>query len=171
MKNGKLIALSAVSTALGVVFLIIGAYFQTLDLSCLFMASLTVMLPLSKNSVKGAFLTYGATSILAFIFAVNRFHLSLLYLLFFGLHPIINYFHLKYGKKAWFLYLVKGALFLTACYLMVYAFTMFIVTNEIINQILPVFVFVVGTLFFIAYDLVMIRFQNKSSAIIKRLGL
>ena len=171
MKNGKLIAISAISTALGVVFLIIGAYFQTLDLSCLFMASLTVMLPLSKNSVKGAFLTYGATSILAFIFAVNRFHLSLLYLLFFGLHPIINYFHLKYGKKAWFLYLVKGALFLTASYLMVYAFNMFIVTNEIINQILPVFVFVVGTLFFIAYDLIMIRFQNKSSAIIKRLGL
>ena len=171
MKNGKLIALSAISTALGVVFLIIGAYIQTLDLSCLFMASLTVMLPLSKNSVKGAFLTYGATAILAFLFAVSRFHLALLYLLFFGLHPIINHFHLKDIKKHWYLFIVKGALFVGACYLMFFAFSMFIVENEIISSILPWFIAVIATLFYIVYDFIMIRFQKMTGSIVKRLGL
>ena len=52
MKDGKLIALSAVSTALGVVFLVIGAYFQSFDLSALFMSAIAIMLPLSKKSVK-----------------------------------------------------------------------------------------------------------------------
>ncbi len=171
MKNGKIIALSAVSTALGVVFLIVGAYFQTLDLSCLFMASLTVTLPLSKNSVKGAFLTYGATAILAFLFAINRFHLALLYLLFFGLHPIINKFHLENVKKRWYLFIVKGVLFLIASYLMFYAFSMFIVKSEFINDILPYVIFVLGVLFYIVYDFIMIRFQKMSGSIIKRLGL
>lgn len=171
MKNGKLIALSAISTALGVVFLIIGAYFQTLDLSCLFMASLTVMLPLSKNSVKGAFLTYGATAILALLFAINRFHLSLLYLLFFGVHPIINYFHMKGVKKRWYLFIVKGVLFLVACYLMFYAFSMFIVENEFIVSVLPVIIAVLGVLFYIVYDFIMLRFQKMTASIIKRLGL
>ena len=171
MKNGKLIAISAISTALGVVFLIIGAYFQTLDLSCLFMASLLVMLPLSKNSVKGAFLTYGATAILSFIFAINRFHLSLLYLLFFGIHPIINFFHIKAIKKRWYLFIVKGALFLVACYLMFYAFSMFIVENEFVISVLPVVIAVVGVLFYIVYDFIMLRFQKMTASIIKRLGL
>ena len=171
MKNGKLIALSAISTALGVVFLIIGAYIQTLDLSCLFMASLAVMLPLSKNSVKGAFLTYGATAILAFLFAVSRFHLALLYLLFFGLHPIINHFHLKDIKKQWYLFIVKGVLFVGACYLMFFAFSMFIVENEIISSILPWFIAVIATLFYIVYDFIMIRFQKMTGSIVKRLGL
>ena len=171
MKNGKLIALSAISTALGVVFLIIGAYFQTLDLSCLFMASLTVMLPLAKNSVKGAFLSYLATAILGFLFAVNRFYLSLLFFMFFGLHPIINYFQLKLGKKAWYLFIVKGVLFLGACYLMFYAFSMFVIENEIVLNILPVFIGVIGILFYIVYDFIMVTFQKRSSAIIKRLGL
>ena len=171
MKNGKLIAISSISTALGVVFLIIGAYFQTLDLSCLFMASLTVMLPLSKNSVKGAFLTYGATAILAFVFAINRFHLSLLYLLFFGVHPIINHFHMKAIKKRWYLFIVKGVLFLIACYLMFYAFSMFLVENEFIVSVLPVFIAVLGVLFYIVYDFIMLRFQKMTASIIKRLGL
>ncbi len=171
MKNGKLIAVSAISSALGVVFLIIGAYFPTLDLSCLFMASITVMMPLSKNSVKGAFLTYGATAILALLFALSRFYLPLLYLMFFGLHPILNYLQFRGDKNLWFLFLVKGALFLGACYLMVFAFTMFTFENQFIIDILPIIVLILGVLFFIVYDFIMVRFQKMSNSIIKRLGL
>ena len=107
MKNGKLVAVSAVATALGVVFLTIGAYFSTLDLSALFMAALAVMLPLSKNSVKGALLTYGATAVLALIVGMARFYVPLLYLFFFGLHPIVNYLQNKSVKNLWFLYIIK----------------------------------------------------------------
>ena len=171
MKNGKLIAVSAVSTALGVVFIVIGAYFQTFDLSALFMASLTVTLPLSKNSVKGSILTYLATAILSFLFATSRFYLPLLYLLFFGLHPILNYFQFKDGKNRWYFFIIKGVLFVGACYLMCFVFSMFTFENQFVIDILPILVFVLGTLFYIVYDFVIIRFQKMSNSIIKRLGL
>ena len=171
MKNGKLIAVSAVATALGVVFLTLGAYISTLDLSALFMAALVIMLPLSKGSLKGAFLTYGATAILAFIIGMSRFYVPLLYVLFFGIHPIINYLQEKGGKKLWLLYPVKAVWFVGACFLMYYAFTMFVVEIEIAKQIMPVIITVIGLLFFIVYDLVMKRFQTLTERIVKRLGL
>ena len=112
-----------------------------------------------------------ATAILAFLFAVSRFHLALLYLLFFGLHPIINHYHLKGIKKRWYLFIVKGVLFVGACYLMFFAFSMFIVENEIISSILPWFIAIIATLFYIVYDFIMIRFQKMTGSIVKRLGL
>ena len=171
MKNGRLIALSALSTALGVVFLVIGAYFPTFELSALFTASLTVMIPLSKNSYKSAFLSYVATALLAFVFAVSRFHMSVLFIAFFGLHPIINYFQLKSVKNLWFLYVIKCIWFLGVCFLMFYLFSMFIVEHELIVKILPIVIIFIGTLFFIVYDFIMIRFQKMAMHIVKRLGL
>ena len=64
MKPSKIISLSAVTTALAVIFLAVGAYVDVMDLSCLFMSSLMIMLPLSKKSVKSALFSYGATAIL-----------------------------------------------------------------------------------------------------------
>lgn len=171
MKNGKLIALSSLSTALGVVFLVIGAYFPMVELSALFMASVTVMLPLTKNSYKSALLAYGATAILAFVFAVSRFHMSLLFLTFFGIHPIVNYFQMKSAKNLWFLFIIKCVWFIGVCFLMFYVFSMFIVEHELINKILPLVIIVIGTLFFIVYDYLMIRFQKMAEQIVKRLGL
>ena len=171
MKNGKLIAVSAISSALGVVFLIIGAYFQTLDLSCLFTASLTVTFPLSKNSVKGAFLSYLSTAILALIFTISRFYVPLLFLVFFGLHPILNYLQFKDGKNLWFLYIIKCVLFLASCYLMVFAFSMFTFESEIVIKILPYLVGILGVLFFVVYDYIMVKFQRMTNQVIKRLGL
>lgn len=171
MKNGKLISVSAVSTALGVLFLSLGAYISTLDLSALFMSALVIMLPLSKNSLKAAFLTYGATAILALIIGMARFYVPLLYLLFFGLHPIVNYLQDKGGKKLWFLYPIKAVWFVGACFLMYYAFTMFALEIQIVKEIMPLIITVVGLLFFVVYDLIMKRFQMVTERIVKRLGL
>ena len=49
MKYSKVIALSAVSCALAIILLVTGAYIEVLDLSCLFMASMALMLPLAKG--------------------------------------------------------------------------------------------------------------------------
>ncbi|MBE5743673.1 MAG: hypothetical protein E7358_03035 [Clostridiales bacterium] len=171
MKDGKLIALSAVSTALGVIFLVIGAYFQTFDLSALFMSSIAMMLPLSKNSIKGAVFTYFATSLLSFCFALSRFYVPLLYVLFFGIHPIINYIQLNSKKKLWFLYVVKCIWFIGVVFLMYYALTMFVVEIESIKKFIPIILVVAGAVFYVAYDFIMIRFQKMSFNLIKRLGL
>lgn len=171
MKDGKLIALSAVSTALGVIFLIIGAYIETFDLSALFMSAIAIMLPLSKNSVKGALFTYGATALLSFCFALSRFYVPLLYVLFFGIHPIINYIQLNSKKNLWFLYVIKGLWFIGIMFIMYYSFTLFIVEIESIKKFMPVIITVLGAMMYVAYDFVMIRFQKMSFNIIKRLGL
>ena len=171
MKNGKLIAVSALSTALGVVFLTIGAYIQSFDLSALFMASLMMMLPLTKKSYKGALLTYFATGLLVFLFAMARFYIAILYFGFFGLHPIINHVQLQKGNKLWFLYPIKCLWFIGVCFLMYYVFTMFIVENPFLTKYIPMIIVMVGIIFYIVYDIIMIRFQKMSFMIVKRLGL
>ncbi len=171
MKDGKLIALSAVSTALGVIFLVIGAYFQTFDLSALFMSAIAIMLPLSKNSVKGALFTYFATALLSFCFALSRFYVPLLYVLFFGIHPIINYIQLNSKKKLWYLYILKCVWFIGVMFLMYYSFTLFVVEVEFVKRFIPIILILVGAITYIAYDFVMIRFQKMSFNLIKRLGL
>lgn len=171
MKDGKLIALSAVSTALGVAFLVIGAYFQTFDLSALFMSAIAIMLPLSKKSVKGALFSYVATALLSFCFALSRFYVPLLYVLFFGIHPIINYIQITSNKNLWFLYIVKCLWFIGVVFIMYYALSIFVVEIEFIEKFIPIILIIVGAVMYLAYDFIMIRFQKMSFNMIKRLGL
>lgn len=171
MKNGKLIAVSAISTALGVVLLTVGAYFETLDLSCLFMSALVLTLPLAKGSVKSAVLTYLATAILSLLFVGARFSVALIYALFFGIHPILNYLQVRNGKKRFYFYFIKIALFLTSAFLMVYVLNFFIVENEFFVKFLPFIILIAGTALFIVYDLIMFRFQKYTNLIIKKIGI
>lgn len=171
MKNGKLVALSAITTALGVGFLVLSVYIETLDLSCLFMASLVMMLPLAKGSVKGALLTFLATAILALALGFARFSVAILYALFFGIHPILSFLQFRGGKNRFYFYVIKTALFLAAAYLMFYLFNFFVIDNETITKFLPYVIFLAGTPLFIAYDFIMIRFQKYTNQIIKRIGL
>ncbi len=171
MKNGKLIALSALTATFSIVFLVFGAYFSTFDLSCLFMASVAIMFPLSKDSVKGAFLAYLATVLLSLILVGGKFYVSILYAVFFGVYPIVNYFQLKKNKFFSILTIVKGVWFILTLVLMVYLFKLFIVTNPIIDKYLPLIVVIGGGVFFIFFDYVMLRFQKTTKILINRLKL
>ena len=95
MKDSKVIALSGLSSAFALIFIIIGGYFPTFDISCLFMASLMVMIPLAKDTIKGALLCYISVFLLSFIFTFGHFDVSIMFGLFFGLHPIVNYIQVK----------------------------------------------------------------------------
>ena len=166
-----MIALSAISTAFGLVFMIIGAYFPTFDLSCLFMSSIMVMLPLSKKSVKGAFLTYGATVLLSLPFVIGKFDIVILYALFFGLHPLVNYYQIKNGKEFGIITFLKVIWFVGVLYFAFYLLTFFTVTNEFIYTYLPIIIAIAGIVFFIIYDFIMIRFQKTTEMLIKKLKL
>lgn len=74
-----------------IVCLVLGAYVDVLEYSALFMASLCSMLPLAKKSVKAAVLSYLATAILAAFIVIKSPAMLILYGVFFGLHPTVNY--------------------------------------------------------------------------------
>ena len=171
MKDSKVIALSGLSSAFALIFIIIGGYFPTFDISCLFMASLMIMIPLAKSTLKGAFLCYISVLLLSLIFTFGHFEVSIMYGLFFGLHPIINYLQVHKIKKVWLITIIKTVWFLIVAFLMFYLLKMFVVENELINKFLPLVILVGGTGFFIVYDYVMLRFQKNLNVIIKRLKL
>ena len=159
MKGGKIIALSAISSAFTLIFLVFGAYFSAFDLSCLFMASICMMVPLSKDSVKGMLLAYLSSTILALIFSAGKFYLAVLFGVFFGLYPLVNYYQLKKNKPFSIITLLKGVWFVLTLYLMVFLFKIFTAPNPIIDKYLPILVLIGGSLVFIVFDFIMMRFQ------------
>ena len=171
MKNGRIVALSAVSTALALVFIIIGAYIPTFDLSGLFMASLCITLPLSKNSIKGAILTYLAVFLLSLIFTAGLFTVPLCFALFFGLHPIINFLQNKFFKFRVAFFICKYLWFIVCTYLMYFVFTMFVVEHSFIKEYIHYILLIVALVFFPIYDLLMNRFQRTINILIRRLNL
>ncbi|MBR5438828.1 MAG: hypothetical protein IKV61_01225 [Clostridia bacterium] len=172
MKSGKTIALSAISTALCTILLVFGAYFPTFDLSCLFMASLAVTLPLAKNSYKGAILTYLASLLLALIFASSNFTVIVCFAVFFGLHPILNYYLISKNKKPINIFtIVKVVWFIALCYVMYYLLNMFTDVSEFLKESAIYILFIGGLVIGFVYDVAFTRIQTVSILLIKRLKL
>lgn len=88
MRTSKKIALCGLSAAIGSLFLSFVLIAPTIKLSLFVLASVAVMLPLSKKLYGGAFLTMLATSFIGFI--TGGLLVFLPYILVFGIHPIIN---------------------------------------------------------------------------------
>ena len=177
MKNSKLIALSAVAAALSVAIMLLGAFVDIFEYSALFTASLCIMIPLAKKSVKGGLLTYLATAVLCAIFTagVNP-AMVVFYALFFGLHPTVNYIlrEKKFNKflGAFF----KAVWFVGSLLLVYYFFSSFLTEGTIferedLKQYIYLILSVGGALLFIVYDLLMTRFQKFVDLTITRLNL
>ena len=85
------IALSAISCAVAVVCLLVGFWSDILLASGYLFAMVALMVPLSKRFYVGGFLAYMGTVILAIIMgAAARFWDLVPFIMFFGLHPLIN---------------------------------------------------------------------------------
>lgn len=167
--DSKGIALSAVSTALAVVLLIFGAYFETFDLSCLFLASLCMMLPLYKKYYPGAFLSYVATSLLALLLTAGRFQVVIPFAMFFGLHAIANELQLKFNVNKIVAFIVKEIWFLGTLAVMYFFTKMFVSDNEVFEKYMPYIIFIGGALFFPLYDILIFRFKKMLDVLLKRL--
>lgn len=167
--DSKGIALSAVSTALAVVLLIFGAYFETFDLSCLFLASLCMMLPLYKKYYLGAFLSYVATSLLALILTAGRFQVVIPFAMFFGLHAIANELQLKFNVNKIVAFIVKEIWFLGTLAVMYFFTKMFVSDNEVFEKYMPYIIIIGGALFFPLYDILIFRFKKMLDVLLKRL--
>ena len=171
MKYSRIIAISALSTALALILLVFGSFVEVFDLSCLFMASLALMLPLAKNYKLGGFLSYLATTILGFLLTGFRLQVMIPFAMFFGLHPIVNYFQFRLNFNKYVAVAVKTVWFVLTLYVMYFFTNMFISVHPIVEQFIHYFLTIGGAIFFIVYDYLMVKFQIGINAIVKRLKL
>ncbi len=171
MSNSKVIALSALSASLSLIFLVFGSYFSVFDLSCLFMSSLFIMFPLSKGSIKGAIISYLAVFVLSLVFCAGKFYMPILYGVFFGLHPVVNYYQVKTNKNKVLFNGLKLVWFLLTLFLMFYLFTLFTVDLGVFQKFIPIIIIVAGTFAFFVYDYAMLRFQLMTKILIDKFRL
>nr|MBR6778237.1 hypothetical protein [Clostridia bacterium] len=163
------IALSALSCALSTILLTVGVYSEILLFTGYLFACVMLMLPLAKQSYWGYGLSYLATCILSFIFGAGRFLDLLPFVMFFGLHPLVNELQLKTKINRWVACGVKALWFDGTMYV-IWRFV-FAVTTEILfvdKYFLPI-ILVVGTAFFVFYDYAMYKWRAGVNTLVKRI--
>lgn len=164
------IALSALACAFVVIFLTIGSYSEVLLFSGYLFSAVALMLPLSKQSFKGYALAYVGGCILALIFNSARFWDILPFIVFFGLHPLVNELQLKTKRNRFLWFAIKALWFDVAAYV-TWKFV-FAITTEIavIDRYIALIILVAGTLVFFAYDYALFKARIAVNALVKRIG-
>lgn len=170
------IALSAISCALAVIFLLVGVISDWLLATGYIFAQISLMIPLSKGFYVGDVLAYIATCILAVLLgAIGQAWLLVPFVMFFGLHPLINALQLRFNINRWLAYIVKAVWFdfsLWVMYILVFGSAIGdpdIEIYRIINDYILVFIFVGGTIVFYIYDYLMFKCQMIVNALIYRI--
>ena len=106
MSKTKKLTLCAIFTALGVVMLYLGCFFQTIDMSICAIASLIIVIVTLEFGVKTALAVYIATAALA-LFLLPAKYIATLYAVFIGYYPLIkNVFERLPKALSWFLKLL-----------------------------------------------------------------
>ncbi len=163
------IALSALSCAMATVLLVVGLYLDILLFTGYLFGSIALMLPLAKKSYRGYTLAYMATCLLSLLFASARFFDLLPFVLFFGLHPLVNELQLKTKINRWVACAVKAIWFDGATYFIwrfVFATTTGITFLD--EYMLPV-ILVGGTAFFVVYDYCMYKWRAWVNILVARI--
>lgn len=181
MSNGKNnksfeITLSAVSCALAVMFLYLGTLNSYMLATGYFMAEVCLMLPLAKEFYVGDGLAYIGTCILTVLLgAIGQAWLLVPFIMFFGLHPLINALQVRFKINKWLALAIKAVWFdftLWVAYVLVFGSSIGNTELEIyriINDHILVFIFTCGSLLFIAYDFAMFKCQKIVNALVYRI--
>ncbi len=165
------IALSAVACAVATLALTLGALYPPMRFTGYLFGCLAIMLPLACGYYWGAVLCYLGGALLALIFSGFRFFDLIPFGIFFGMHPIVNALQKKYKFNKYLSYVCKAVWFDFSAYLtwrLVFAMNTAIPFLD--KYIIPI-ILVLGTLFFIAYDILIFRTQEAvDSAVQKYIG-
>lgn len=100
MRPAKKITLSAMAVALGVVFLVVGSAWQTLDLSLAALASLLVVFVYIEIGSPFTWLVWLATTLAAFMFFPGSI-VWLEYFAVFGIYPILKAYIERLPRVLW----------------------------------------------------------------------
>ena len=163
------IALSALSCAIATILLTIGSYSEILLFTGYLFSCVALMLPLAKRSYGGYILAYLATCILSLIFNAARFWDLLPFIMFFGLHPLVNELQLKIRINRWVACAIKALWFDVTMYL-VWRFIFGMTTTiDFVDQYAIPVILVLGTAFFVFYDYVMYKWRAAVNNLVYRL--
>lgn len=162
------IALSGISCALAVIFLSLGILSGVLLATGYCLGIVALMLPLSKKFYFGDFFAYLGTCVLTFILgAAAKFWDLVPFIMFFGMHPLVNSLQVKFKINKILAFIVKAAWFdatLVVGYLLVFGGLLggsFLPAEvyDFINSNIYILIFTVGTAIFFVYDIIIFRCQ------------
>ena len=163
------IALSALSSAIATVCLTIGVYSAILLFTGYLLACIALMMPLAKKSYIGFTLAYLSTCILALIFNASRFFDLLPFMMFFGLHPLVNELQLRTKINRWVACAVKALWFdLTMYVIWRFVFGM-TTTITILDEYMLPLILVGGSIFFVFYDYTLYKWRYAVNTLVKRI--
>lgn len=158
--NSFEIALSAVACALCTLALTVGTLYPPFLFTGYLLSMAALMLPLSVGQYSGCALAYIGASVLTLLFNGFNFWDTMPFILFFGLHPLVNALQKRFRVNRYLAFFIKAAWFDGAAYLTwKFVFAMNTTLPFVDKYILPV-ILIGGTLFFIAYDLCIFRCQK-----------
>lgn len=110
MKETKKITVSALTVALGTLFMVLGAVFSVLDLSAVMLASLLVVFIYIELGHPYTWLVWLATTLATFLFYPGSL-MWLIYLTVFGIYPILKGYIERLPRWLW---LILKLVFLNA---------------------------------------------------------
>lgn len=146
------IALSSLACALATLFLTVGVYTEILLFTGYLFAGIALMLPLAKGSYGGYALAYIGSCVLSLLFVAWRFWDMLPFIIFFGLHPLVNELQLKIKINRWVACAIKAVWFDVALFL-TWKFVFGMTTSvSALDPYMGWIIAVLGTLFFVFYD-------------------
>ena len=164
------IAIAALSCALATIFLTVGVYSGIFLVTAYLAASIALMLPLCQRSWRGFAFAYVATCLLSLLFASFRFWELIPFVMFFGLHPLVNELQLKTKINRWVACFAKAIWFDGTVYLawkVVFAITTSI---PFVDKYIILIILVVGTAVFIAYDYFMFKWRIWATEMVRRIS-
>lgn len=127
------------------------------------------MMPLAKQSFRGYVLAYLATCILSTLFSAARFWEILPFIVFFGLHPLVNELQLRTKINRWVACALKAVWFDGAMLLIWWLiFEMTAPIPGLEKFMIPAIV-VLGTAFFVLYDYLAYRWRALVNTLVARI--
>lgn len=164
------IALSALACAIATVLLTVGVYSEILLFTGYLFGCIALMMPLAKKSYIGYALAYVGTCVLSLIFNVARFWDLLPFIMFFGLHPLVNELQFRTKINRWLACGIK-ALWFDGTMFIIWKFVFGMTTSiAFVDKYIWLILLVGGTAFFVAYDYVMYKWRAIVNRLVARIG-
>ena len=128
------------------------------------------MLPLSRGSYAGYVFAFLTTGLLTLLFCGFSFLFELLpFLIFFGLHPLVNELQIKYKWKKWLAFFIKALWFDGAMYV-TWRFAFGMTTVVALPEVaVVVLLLTLGTALFWLYDYTVFKARAQINALVGRL--
>ena len=172
-KKSFQVALSAISCALAVIFMAAGLNIPMAFASGNVLASLALMLPLAKEMRLGGFLAYAGACLLCLPFGgIAQFYKLFPFVVFFGLHPLVNSFQQRLKINRFVAFAVKDVWFVGS---MMLSWLLFDAAVEIslpfawMYDWIWLLIAAGGTVLFFVYDWLILRAQRIVNTYVARI--